>query len=306
VVVIARKARLFDKILPLLTKKTVEKINKEEYDSIIAFQEGLPTLFCSYIKKTKNKVAWIHSNYEEYRKIVKTDELKIYQNYNKIICVSGFTKNVFINIYPLLEAKTDYIYNTLDEEYIRLKSKEEINDDRFDRDDFTIISIGRIDVVKQFSKLPEIASKLKQRNLKFKWYILGDGDQNELNKIHKNILQYGVEDCFFYLGSKFNPYPYIANSNLLVSSSLSEACPYVVNEAKILGVPVVSTNYGSSYEFIMHDVNGMITTIDNIDVCISQLINNRLIYENFKNNLKAFVYDNKVYFEQIRKILLVD
>jgi glycosyltransferase involved in cell wall biosynthesis len=298
-----RRMKLLNKLFPLLTRKSINKINQEEYDTIVAFQEGLPTIFCSFINNTKNKVAWIHSNYEEYKKVIKTDEFYIYQKFNQIVCVSMYTKNSFINIYPLLENQTDFIYNTLDENYLKLKSKERIDDKRFNNSDFTLISIGRIDPVKQFSLLPEIASKLKQHHIKFKWYLLGDGDQNELNKILSNIAQYKVEDCFFYLGSKFNPYPYIAKSSLLVSSSISEACPYVVNEAKVLGIPVVSTNYGSSYEFINHEENGFITTIEEMDLTLLQIINNSIKYNQVKNNLSNFTYNNKVYINKIIDIL---
>jgi glycosyltransferase involved in cell wall biosynthesis len=283
-------------------KSTVNKINKSNYDSIIAFQEGFPTFFCSQLK-ANNKIAWIHSNYEEYIKLSKKDEQHIYSNFDHIICVSAFTMKAFLNFFPQYHEKTRYIYNVLDENFIKEQSTLEIEDSRFDNSLFTIISIGRIDRVKQFSKLPHIAYKLKQKNLKFKWYLLGDGYPSELELILKNIVFYNVEDCFVYLGSKFNPYPYIASSNLLVSSSFSEACPYVVNEAKILGVPVVSTNYGSSYEFINDEVNGYITTLDKIDIIIEQLINNKDAYTQIKSNLETFVYDNETIVRQLVEIL---
>ena len=43
---------------------------------------------------------------------------------------------------------------------------------------------------------------------------------------------------------------------MVVSTSVSEACPNVINEAKILHTPIVATNFGSVYEFIEDGVNG--------------------------------------------------
>lgn len=297
-----RRVGGYHKFLPLYLASTANKINNLNYDSIIAFQEGFPTFFCSMLK-ANNKIAWIHSNYKEYVKLIKKDEQYIYSNFNQIICVSAFTKQEFLNFFPQYHEKASYIYNVLDENFIKTQSVFKIDDSRFDNSHFTIISIGRIDPVKQFSKLPGIAYKLKQKNLKFKWYLLGDGNPNELRLILKNTVHFNVEDCFVYLGGKFNPYPYIANSNLLVSSSFSEACPYVVNEAKVLGVPIVSTDYGSSYEFVNHNVNGYITPLDKMSIIIEQLINNEDTYTQIRNNVKKFVYDNEMIVKKLVEIL---
>lgn len=302
-IVLARKLKLLDKLVPLLTQKALKTINEKQYDTVVAFQEGMPTLFCSYLNTTTNKVAWIHSNYSEYRKLAQKDELHIYQQFNTVVCVSEFTQKAFIENYPSLKSNTTYVYNIVDEEFVRLNSKSKIDDDRFDTNDFTIVSIGRLDPVKQFTKLPEIAAKLKAQNLKFKWYILGDGNKNELDTLLTNISAYKVQNYVIYLGSKFNPYPYILNSNLLISSSLSEACPYVVNEAKVLGIPIITTDYGAAPEFIQHGENGLITTIKEMDYAISLLMNDVFLYKKIQHNLEKFVYGNDELIKKIHSIL---
>jgi glycosyltransferase involved in cell wall biosynthesis len=297
-----KKIKIYNKFISYYLRPIVKEISNRNYDIVIAFQEGFPTFLSSKVT-ANSKIAWIHSNYEEYLKLCGVDEKKIYISFNHIVCVSAFTMKAFLKIFPQYYEKTHFIYNLLDVNFIKTQSIKEIDDFRFDTSLFTIISIGRLDPVKQFSKLPYIAYKLKQRKQKFKWYLLGDGNPTELKIILDNIMAFNVEDCFIYLGSKFNPYPYIAQSDLLISSSISEACPYVVNEAKVLGVPIVTTNYGSSYEFINHKVNGYITTLDEMDSIIDHLIMNQDTYNQIRANLKEFVYDNESIVKQIVEII---
>jgi glycosyltransferase involved in cell wall biosynthesis len=71
----------------------------------------------------------------------------------------------------------------------------------------------------------------------------------------------------------------------------------------VLGIPVISTNYGSSYEFINHQETGFITTIEEMDLTLSQIINNSIMYNKVKSNLSNFTYNNKVYINKIINIL---
>ena len=54
------------------------------------------------------------------------------------------------------------------------------------------------------------------------------------------ISDHSVENEVICLGNKTNPYPYFKVADLLVSTSSSEACPMIFNEAKILNLPVMA------------------------------------------------------------------
>lgn len=103
---------------------------------------------------------------------------------------------------------------------------------------------------------------------------------------------FSLQEELCLLGEVNNPYPYIKNANLLVSTSLSEACPNVINEAKILGTPIVSTDFGSVYEFIEDNVNGLISPIETIADKIEQMISNEATYNSIKSNISQFKYNN--------------
>lgn len=267
-------------ITSYLYKRTVRNFEREnKHEIIIGFEEGDATAFASFFKN-KNKIAWIHCDYSYY---MKSDESKIYDKFKKIVCVSEYTANVFKEIYPLIADKTTCLYNLCDYDKIVTLSNEAINDSRFINNTFTIVSIGRINKIKRFEYIPQIASILKDEGLSFKWYIIGSGNDKELNdKIGNNIKHYNVTDEVILLGHKNNVYPYIKNSNLLVSLSISEACPMIFIEARALNCPIVSADFKTAYEFIENEKNGLIEPIEYIHKAISRLIKEEETYKKFK------------------------
>ncbi|MBR5892503.1 MAG: glycosyltransferase [Bacteroidaceae bacterium] len=252
--------------------KSVER--KAQYDTVISFAENtVPGLVQHF--GNENKIVWVHCDYGNR---VKREEEHIFSKYRKIVCVSKFTRDSFAKRYPSLDYKTEYVYNVCSFDSIKAKSKEDINDKQFDTSVFTIISIGRIATVKRFHKIPEIAKRLKDTGCTFKWYIMGGGSAEDTDKIKTAIESNGVSGEVIMLGARSNPYPYIKRANLLVSTSESEACPMIFNEAKILGIPIVSSNFGSSYEFIKQGTDGYITSIEEMHKVIEKLITDKTEY----------------------------
>jgi len=281
-----------DRFISFVMKLIADRLVKNgKYKAIIAYSEGLPTRFVS-VTFHPNKIAWIHCDYRNYLKITGKNEQRIYQRFEHIVCVSNYTCKSFINIYPDLASKTKYIYNVLDSVFIK-ESSEQVHVPFYDNGIINIVSVGRVDPVKRFSEIPKIVSLMKNAS-KVRWYIVGPavGNGEEYKLLQTNIEKYGVQSQVKLLGEKPNPYPYIANASILTCTSVSEACPYVINEAKILGIPIVSTNFGSAFEFIENYKDGIIAPLEKIPIVLDELIDNRDLYDRIKNNLSKFRYDN--------------
>ena len=276
----------------------------KNFNNVIAFQEGHVTKFVSNFD-CKNKIAWIHCNYAEYLKFYKIKpEHKIYSNFEKIVCVSRYTKNVFNDFFPNSLNKITSIHNIINREHVLNYSNEKINNDYFQDSIFNIISIGRIDVFKRFSAIPKIADQLRSKKCIFKWYILGGGfDEEEKFKLNNSIAKYNLEDLVICLGEVDNPYPYIKKSNILDSTSISEAFPYVFLEAKSLNVPIISSDFPSASECLVNEKEGLICNLENIGNNIEFLIKNKSIYNSFIKNLKLFSQDKEFIINEFYKLL---
>lgn len=287
-----------------LYKSAIHKIEKnKEYDIVVGFMEGISTKLASYFS-CNNKIAWVHCDYDRYLPINKSEET-LYSRFKTIVTVSEYTSEVFRKRYPCLNDRVETIYNIIDYETIKQKSKADIQDDRFDTKSFVIISVGRIDKVKRFSIIPSIASFLKKNDILFKWYILGPiRQQDEYDKLVNNISTYKVADSVFYLGEKTNPYPYFTRSNLYVCLSSSEACPMVFNEAKVFNLPIVTTDFPSASEFVRQDEDGMILPLEDIAEGIHKMVVDRTYYTKVKSSKSNIDSVSSEIFEKLNKLFL--
>ena len=257
--------RLGWSVEPLLCKLADKQVHFQQYDTVVNYAESIADVVCHY--PAKRRVAWIHCDYKRYLTLVNNrNETKAYEKYDNVVCVSEFAKGVFVECIPQMESKTVAIHNVINSDDIKQKAQEVINDERFKTDCYTIVSVGRLDPVKQFHLIPQLVADIKQQtDRKFVWYIIGGdrGFASYVDNIKQDIERLGVSEQVVLLGEKSNVYPYMANADLYVSTSASESFPLVINEAKALGVPIVANNFGSAYESIEEGVDGFVVPLDN-------------------------------------------
>lgn len=275
------------------------------YNFVASCQELDSTYFASCFPNTK-RIAWFRSEYSVYKHQNTQAELdrerRLYHRFNQIICVSQTTRDDFALYFEDIQDRIFAIHNIQDTDNIEKKATESV-DDPFDSDIFNIVSVGRFAPQKRFSYIPKIASELKMRGLKFKWYIIGDGNAGEeWDKTQKNIIKYDVADCIRCLGSRLNPYPYIASANLSVIPSYYEACPRVVIESKILKTPCVCADFSSAKEFVSSNVDGYVDTIDSIVNHIANMIYDKDLYNRIKNKCNTYSIDNKDIYHKLQKV----
>lgn len=288
----------------LLSSAAQKIIYKHGFDTVVACQEGQATAFVQHFN-CNNKVAWIRCDYDRLANRFKSkrQEKDIYKRFDSIVCVSEITAQHFKEIFPEFSDKTFAINNPQNEEYIKKQSQNDDHDERFVKYGYTLLSIGRIDPVKRFTHIPRIANELIQKGLEFRWYLVGDGNPAELKKILSEIKKYNVENQVIWLGLKTNPHFYISNSDVLVCLSSSEACPRVINEAKVLNVPVVSADFATAKEYIVSESNGLICPIGNMSNGIYRILTDQVLKERINQNIKEFRFDNSEIIEQLEKIL---
>lgn len=281
----------------------ISKLTANGYDSIIAFQEETATQFVSYFDQ-KNLIAWVHCDYSRITETGKKKDLDIYAHYKKIVFVSGYTRDIFVGIYPSLKDKTVVIHNFIDRESIRKRANSPTSYQDEDNNTPFIVSIGRIDPVKHFTIIPSIVSELKTKGVSLKWFIVGGGDNvEEIENIQKEIKENKVEDVVIMTGNLDNPFPLLKKSKLLVCTSYSEAYPTVIQEATSLGVPSVITDFGSSKEVIIEGKNGIICNIKDMPNVIYDLMTDETRYNALKDSCGKYPSENEKIASQLLNLL---
>ena len=225
----------------------LEKLSKlGKIDLIIDFDGGLKSVLDNL--KAEKKIIWIHSSIRKHKQDNKSkisrygEELK---KYDKIIAICKEMKEEIKELYPSLSHKIEYIYNPLDcnniieqgnenIEKITSYEKELIESDYF-------LAISRLDVVqKDFETLIEGYLILKNKGIKEKLYIIGEG--NGRVKIEKMIEEKNLTKDVILLGQKQNPYVWIKHSKLFIHSSKYEGFGVVLLEALMMDKFIVSSN----------------------------------------------------------------
>lgn len=276
-----------------------QSLGHDHFDTFVACQEGLATTVVA-AAPVVDKVAWVRCDYSRIADRWPHDR-ESYGRYRSIVCVSEGTHSSFVKIFPEYAQKTVCIPNPQNTEIIRNQGERQEDEPRFLTDQTTLVSIGRLDPVKRFNQIAPIARRLKEQGFSFRWYIIGDG--KERNVIEKSIKDLGMDEQVIMLGAKTNPHYYIMRADLFVCLSESEACPRVVNEAKILGTPTVSTDFPTIYEFIEDGKTGIISKLADIPTSIMRIISDEELREEIKRNISQFEFDNTDLIATIESIL---
>ena len=208
--------RLGWSVEPILCKIADKQMRFNQYDALVNYAESISNVVCHY--PVKRRVSWIHCDYERYLTLVgNRNETKVYEAFDSVVCVSEFAKDVFVKCIPSMKSKTVAIHNVINVDDIKQKATEPIVDDKFKTDNFTIVSAGRLDPVKQFHLIPKLAADIKkQTNKKFVWYIIGGdrGFESYVNGIKRDIVDLRVTEEVVLLGEKSNIYLYMAKADL--------------------------------------------------------------------------------------------
>lgn len=285
-----------------IAKRAARQLSNQHFDTVVGFMEGAATELASFVEAGR-RISWVHCNYDKYLPSNQSEE-DIYSRFNVIVNVSAFTTTIFRNRYPALANNVICINNLVDEKRIQNLSRNEIDYLPEDESQFTIISVGRISPVKRFSFIPSIVWELLNKGVNVKWLIIGPNqDADETARLKANVEKYNVEKAVRCLGLKDNPYPYFKKANLYVCLSESEACPMVFIEARLLGLPILSTDFPSAKEFINDGKDGIICKIKDVPDKLYDLINNKELCKSLISDPNQVTKKNTVIIDKIKNIL---
>lgn len=126
-----------------------------------------------------------------------------------------------------------------------------------------ILTVGRLAGQKGIDNAIRIAARLKADGLKFKWYVVGGGDDRQ--KLERQIAECDVGDCFVLLGQFINPYPFFRACDIYAQPSRWEAYCITVAEARMFNKPIVCTDFVGAREQLLDGKTGLIVPLGDMD-----------------------------------------
>ena len=225
----------------------------EEYDLAVSYLEGGAAYFVADHVKAAKKAAFIHVDYEKagYTRALDKD---CYLAFDKIFTVSDEVREAFLKAYQELPDKTEVFHNILNKEEIVRRAEE---GEGF-TDGFTgmrLLSVGRLTAQKALEVSVDAMKRLKDAGKNVRWYVLGEGDQRK--KLQEQIDVLGLTEDFILYGAVNNPYPFMKQADIYVHASRFEGKSIAIQEAQILGKPMVVSDCSGNREQVCHGKDGL-------------------------------------------------
>ncbi|WP_025821373.1 glycosyltransferase family 4 protein [Shewanella marina] len=220
---------------------------------------------------------------------------------NKVVSVSSYTMNNFINFAPdFVKNKISVIYAGIPSSFVISKCLPLVINDKF-----RIVSVSRINKRKGYEYMIKIFYELIKLNSNIEWYIYGNGPY--LLELKKLVFNLNLEKHVFFMDEtnrdsifiiEFNKY----NFDLFwLMPNLPEAFGLVFIEASARGIPSLTVNKYGIKEAIKSGGNGeFYSTVENMHNFILELndqnIKKKYILESI-NIAKCF--DSRIFAEKL-------
>lgn len=257
---------------------------EKEYDVAIAWGQGNPTHYVAEKVRSKKKIAFINVNYELAGHNKKFD-YKFYEKYKYIVAVSDKLSDLIKRVFNDMQSKIKTVYDINNADLIMRMAEKESPYKKL-TNEIVIVTVGRLAKEKGYDLATNACSQLIKSGLCFKWYIVGDGPERKI--IEQEIKEYGLEKHMILVGAKDNPYVYMKNADVYVQTSKFEGYCLTLKEARILNIPVVSTNFDVVHNQIKNEYNGLIVEMDGkaISNGIIRMIEDIELRENIIENIR--------------------
>ncbi|MCL2107560.1 MAG: glycosyltransferase [Oscillospiraceae bacterium] len=230
------------------------------YDVVAAFCEGLVTrLAAAAPRRLGRKFAWVHTDHINnphadalFRHLKR--HRRAYLSFDEVLCVSESVRKNFIEKFGALP-RLSVQYNPVDIPDIIEKAAEPIELPASEGP--ILLCVARLVPAKGVDRLLRAARELKEADIPFALWIMGDGPRRE--ELEGLIAAFGLRDRVVLLGYRQNPYPFLRAAALYASASYAEGFSTAATEALVLGTPIVSTDCAGMREVLGEEPCGILT-----------------------------------------------
>lgn len=246
-------------IQKLCARKVVSDLGKESFDAAVIGLQGLdPEIIVNRIH-ARMRLLWIRNDMLHCDRDghVSRNIRKYGDQIDFFPCVSGTAYQSFIDTFPEYKQKAKLFYNVIDAQEMRILGEEQCEFAGEYTDALRVITVCRIsDKAKGVFRMLDVYKRLRACGVFFYWLVVGDGPDFE--ELSRRVKEYQLDDGFILLGRRENPFPLYRYCDVSATLSYYEGLCGTVNEAKIMGLPVIATEFSGIHEQITNGKNGWI------------------------------------------------
>ncbi len=211
----------------------------------------------------------------------------------KVTCPTVSTYNTIIEQKIFDKKKIEVLSDPIvDMKELRIKKAEKLDDPRFKNKKY-LIGIGRLTKQKNFELMIKFFKNISESNPDLNLVIIGEGEnENKLKKLFNN---HKINSKIHFLGYQKNVYKYLFNAECFILTSLWEDPGFVLVEAALANLPIISSKCpngpeeivkSNGYLFKNNDLNDLTYKFNEfLETNKSEIIKNKII---LKKRIKKF------------------
>ena len=264
------------------------------FNLAVSYIEGASAYYVDRHVNADKKASFIHIDYSSAGYTRKLDR-NCFARFDRIFTVSGEVKDAFLQSYPECSDRVKIFHNIINIEGIERKAldNKEMEVIATDDEGVKLLTVCRLTPQKSLEVSVGAMKLLVQKGINATWYCLGDGP--ERGKLEKEVEQMGLKDRFLLLGAKTNPYPYYNKSDIYVHATRFEGKSIAIQEAQILGCPVIASDCSGNREQIIDGVDGYLCEFsqEGIASAIIKMLDNKQHWNEFTSKAREKIHNDE-------------
>ena len=269
----------------IFMSKMLPRIDKE-YDVCVDYGGQFQNYYMIDKIRAKKKITYFHSDYGKWDKYCQADKI-YYPKADWIVTVSEECVNAMKRYFPDCSRKIVCIENIITRRCLEKFMSSDTNISFLRHRENIIITVGRVCHDKGIDIAIDVAQMLKKElGNNFIWVWIGPSDSrlDYVQEVDKKKLS----DNFVFTGAQIDPYSYMKLADVYVQPSRFEGKAVSVEEALVLNIPVVATDFSTVHDQISEGNNGFITSFENENIknAIIKLLTDKSLNQKIRNYQK--------------------
>ncbi|MCD8342268.1 MAG: glycosyltransferase [Clostridiales bacterium] len=266
---------------------------------IRSFYGGVNEFVLNYIS-AEQKIAYLHCDYADSGAAHRWND-RLYARFDRIAACSDGCRSAFVQALPALSGKCLTARNF--HRYDLIAHLAAADPPAYEAGRLHLLTVGRLAHEKALDRAIRAAACGISAGLPLTLHIVGDGNLRASLQTLAEALHIGAFVHFY--GEQSNPYRFMAGADLLLVTSYHEAAPMVIEEARCVGLPVLSVETSSSAEMITQTGCGWVCGNDQsaLNRALVSILSQPHLLREKKLALAAEPMDNQTAWAQFRALI---
>lgn len=270
---------IFRKILPdkYFERQARRIVGDTEFDSVVEFCGYSPILAWILPKiKSRTKAIWQHNDLiaDQHRKVNHKKPLKrkmamifnTYPEWDRLVSCSHSVMEVnYKNLStPDIKDKFFFAKNTINYQRVYDCLEQGCKYDGFDmphENNLNFVTMGRFSPEKNHINLVRAFAKYLEEYQNSRLYIIGQGPLK--SQVEEEIDKLGIKDKVILTGNLINPFTLMSRCDCFILPSIYEGQPMVLLEARLVGLPIIVSDFSSVKDSLLEGGQYLIKSTEN-------------------------------------------